>query len=330
MKRIIIALAAVMSLLLLGCSAKSSGYMADTAASSNTTTYSKGEEAYQDYGLTEAPAASAEPQQEAGTASPADMYGGRKIIRNYDISLTTDSFDEDMVLIDQRLAEYGGYAQNSYVEGKKPEAYGETGRTASLTLRVPAEQADAFLEGIKALGTVSYLHDYTDDITDAYYDVDTRLEILKIQLDRLKSILVKTDNLADVIALEERISEVMLEIEELTGTLKKYDALISYATVSVTLREKSLISGPAAEKTTGERISEGFTDTLYGVGTFFVDFFVWFVSALPVLVILAIIAVAVVLIVRRCRRRKANKKAAAAQNSPQKQDIPQNFYKPQD
>lgn len=246
------------------------------------------------------------------TVDAGDVYGGRKIIRNYDLTIQTDDFDAVYGAINERLAQYGGYAENSYIDGKKPEAYGDSGRTASLTLRIPADKADEFITGVKGMGTLTSSHDYIDDITDEYYDVDTRLEVLNIQLDRLENILVQTDNLADVIALEDKIGEVMLEIEQLTGTLKKYDSLVDYTTVSIMLNEKSLIAGPAAEQTAGQRISEGFTDSLYGVGTFFTDLFVWLVSALPVIIVLAVVAAAVLLIVRASIKRRAKAQAKAA------------------
>ena len=248
-----------------------------------------------------------------------DMYGGRKIIRNYDISLATNTFDDDLAYINAKLSELGGYVLSSSLSGSKPEAYGDSGRSLSMTLRVPAEKASDFVSGVQQLGKVDYIHDYTDDVTDQYFDVDTRLAVLKDQLERLRAIMVETDNLADIITLEERISEVMLQIEELTGTLKRYDALIAYTTIDISINERNAISGPADTKGTGERISEGFTDTLNGVATFFVNFFVWFVSSLPVLIILAAITVAVVFIVKHAVKKNRAKKAQlyAAQQQQQ-------------
>ena len=248
-----------------------------------------------------------------------DMYGGRKIIRHYDISLATNTFDDDLAYINAKLSELGGYVLSSSLSGSKPEAYGDSGRSLSMTLRVPAEKASDFVSGVQQLGKVDYIHDYTDDVTDQYFDVDTRLAVLKDQLERLRAIMVETDNLADIITLEERISEVMLQIEELTGTLKRYDALIAYTTIDLSINERNAISGPADTKGTGERISEGFTDTLNGVATFFVNFFVWFVSSLPVLIILAAITVAVVFIVKHAVKKNRAKKAQlyAAQQQQQ-------------
>ena len=252
---------------------------------------------------------------ESLTVSAGDVYAGRKIIRNYDISLDTDKFDENMDYINTKVSELGGYVLSSNLYGSKPEAYGDAGRSIDMTIRIPAEKAGEFVSGVETLGQINYVRDYTDDITDEYYDTDTRLAVLQEQLERLRAIMVETDNLADVIALEDRISEVMLQIETLTGTLKRYDALIDYTTVNLSVSERNAITGPAATKTTADRISEGFTDTLNGVGVFFVNFFVWFVSSLPVIVIAAIVVVIIVIIVRAATKKRSKKKAEAKEET---------------
>ena len=325
-KKLMIAmLSAAMALMLCfaGCSTNSKGMpedydyavTEDVAYTERAEAQAPGAATAYEYGLD----TSAYADMDKAKLNTGDMYGGRKIIRNYDISLATNTFDDDLAYINAKLSELGGYVLSSSLSGSKPEAYGDSGRSLSMTLRVPAEKASDFVSGVQQLGKVDYIHDYTDDVTDQYFDVDTRLAVLKDQLERLRAIMVETDNLADIITLEERISEVMLQIEELTGTLKRYDALIAYTTIDLSINERNAISGPADTKGTGERISEGFTDTLNGVATFFVNFFVWFVSSLPVLIILAAITVAVVFIVKHAVKKNRAKKAQlyAAQQQQQ-------------
>ena len=325
-KKLMIAmLSAAMALMLCfaGCSSNSKGMpdgynyavTEDAAYTEPAEAPAPGAATAYEYGLD----TSAYADMDKAKLNTGDMYGGRKIIRNYDISLATNTFDDDLAYINAKLSELGGYVLSSSLSGSKPEAYGDSGRSLSMTLRVPAEKASDFVSGVQQLGKVDYIHDYTDDVTDQYFDADTRLAVLKDQLERLRAIMVETDNLADIITLEERISEVMLQIEELTGTLKRYDALIAYTTIDLSINERNAISGPADTKGTGERISEGFTDTLNGVATFFVNFFVWFVSSLPVLIILAAITVAVVFIVKHAVKKNRAKKAQlyAAQQQQQ-------------
>lgn len=340
-KKLMIAmLSAAMALMLCfaGCSSNSKGMpdgynyavTEDAAYTEPAEAPAPGAATAYEYGLD----TSAYADMDKAKLNTGDMYGGRKIIRNYDISLATNTFDDDLAYINAKLSEFGGYVLSSSLSGSKPEAYGDSGRSLSMTLRVPAEKASDFVSGVQQFGKVDYIHDYTDDVTDQYFDVDTRLAVLKDQLERLRAIMVETDNLADIITLEERISEVMLQIEELTGTLKRYDALIAYTTIDLSINERNAISGPADTKGTGERISEGFTDTLNGVATFFVNFFVWFVSSLPVLIILAAITVAVVFIVKHAVKKNRAKKAQlyAAQQQQQQayyQQQQQAYYQQQ-
>lgn len=314
----VISAALMLCLAFTGCSGRSSSYDC-YAATDASTSYMPSENAEVEYVEDYASAAAASDSDvslsynaytnSTSTAeSSEDMYAGRKIIRNYDISLTTSAFDDDTAYINSRISEFGGYVLESSLSGSKPEAYGDAGRYLEMTIRIPAEKASDFVSGVETLGKINYIRDYTDDITDEYYDADTRLAVLKEQLERLRAIMVETDDLSDIIELENRISEVMLEIESLTGTLKRYDALIDYTTVYLFITERNAITGPANEQTTAERISDGFTSTLNGVGVFFVNFFVWFVSSLPVIVIVAIAAALIMIIVRAAVKKHGKKK----------------------
>ena len=228
MKRRTGLMAAMLALLLLfaGCAAnKNNATSSDESMSERPqmAVEGSGEAAYDaSYGL------SASPEEVKQADDAQALYGGRKVIVTYDIRLETDGFDALIAALKERLTAMGGYVQNSYIDGKEPEFYGDSGRTATLSLRVPAEKAEAFFSDLKTMGNVQSERVYTDDVTTAYFDKETRLSVLNTQLERLENILVQTDNLADVLALEEEIARVMLEIESLTGELRRYDALIEY------------------------------------------------------------------------------------------------------
>lgn len=236
-------------------------------------------------------------------APVAGQYGGHKVIATYSLEMTTNAFDEHYSLLLKKAEELGGYVQAGNVWGTKPEAYDDSGRRAELTFRIPAEKAEAFVAYAGGTGEVTHNSKSTEDVTLDYYDNETRLEVLRTQLDRLKSILVETDNLADIIELEQAIADVTLEIEQLTTQLRRYDDLIDYSTVSVFMYEERLLTGPAATKSVGQRINEGFLSNLSGVGVFFTNFFVWLVSALPVLLVLAAAGLLVYWIIRRIIRK---------------------------
>ena len=61
--------------------------------------------------------------------------------------------------------------------------------------------------------------------------------------------------MADIITIESAISDTEYEIESLSGTLRHYDALVDYATVSLTLSETyKLDENEGAPLTFGARI----------------------------------------------------------------------------
>ncbi len=220
-------------------------------------------------------------------------YGGRKIIRTLSLELLTNKFEEHLALIEKDTQTAGGYVQNSYVYGTKPEAAGDPGRSANFTLRIPVKQVDAFVSAAANYGTLISQNEDTEDVTDNYFDIETRLEVNRTTLERLKSILVKTNNLSDIIELEREIARVTVEIEDLTTRLRKYDGLIEYATVNIMLQEERMAIGPAAKTPFGRRVSEGFTETLSDVGNFLENLAVFLIAGLPVILPIALIALLV-------------------------------------
>ena len=81
----------------------------------------------------------------------------------------------------------------------------------------------------------------TDDVTKAYFDTDARMKNLQLEEARLQQILdLKTGRLSDVLAVERELARVRQQIEEMQGTLKYYDTMVQYATVSIALSEKDL------------------------------------------------------------------------------------------
>lgn len=245
----------------------------------------------------------------AGTPNPAPseqlespQYGGRKIIRTLSIELRTNEFDKQVAALKNDVQKAGGYVQDSNVYGTKPEVAGDAGRNCYFSVRIPAEQADAFMAAAAEYGTVLSQNESTQDVTDSYFDIETRLEVSRTSLQRLKDILVKTNNLADIIALEQEISSVTYDIESLTSNLRKYDGMIEYATINVTINEEGMKIGPAAKTPFGQRVVDGFTETASDVGNFIEDLAVFVLAGTPVFIPLVAI---ILFIVWLCKRRRA-------------------------
>jgi len=99
-------------------------------------------------------------------------------------------------------------------------------------------------------------------VGEAYYDSEARLATQRTKLERLQKLLEEAAGLEDIILLEQALSETELQIEYLTGDLRRYDSLIGYSTVNITL-------GEVYRLTTDEEVVQSFPQRLaaaFGTG----------------------------------------------------------------
>lgn len=249
-------------------------------------------------------------------------YGGHKIIKNAYLSLETENFDDVVEHITERAGQMGGYISSSNISGRKPENYQDSGRYASIELRIPQEKMEAFLTDAKGVADVINEQTGGQDITSDYFDTESHLKVLTTQRERILALLEKADKMEDIIALETELSRLNYEIESLTTNLKRWDDLVAYSTVNVDVSEipPASAAASASEKDIGTRMSNGFVRTLSGLKVFFENFAVVVVVLSPVLVIIAAIVLITLWIVRRKKRRKAKKmQDNGPANMPEKQ-----------
>lgn len=305
MKRMVsLLLTLVLALLLAGCGGNAAA-AADSAAAPrdngsgywNTTadTDSISEDQNMAYEAEE-PGASAYNDSKAQSDRPA-----KKVYTGY-MEMQTLDFDKASGDIDALVKELGGYFQQSSVSNRGNSGY----RYGSYTIRIPSAQFDTFLQKAGTLCHLVYSSTGTDDVSETYYDTEARLETARIKLERLQALLAKATSMDDIITIESAISETEWDIENLSGTLRRYDALVDYATIDVELSEVYKLSGQDEAVTTfGGRLGQSFVNGLRAVGSALEDFAVWLAYSW---VWLLVIAAVIVVIVRVMRRKSGGKK----------------------
>lgn len=250
-----------------------------------------------------------------GAASPTEIKVTnvesveRKMIENISLDLETLEFDKTASEIINLINKYNGYIQNSSVNGTGlREQYKYNTRTGRYTLRIPVEHYSMFVEEIKALGNVVYENAYRDDVTNQYVDIDSRLRTLKVQEERLLSILEKVEELKEIVELEKALADVRYEIETYTTNMRTLDNLVSYATVSINLREvveETIVQQPP--KTIGDKIVKAFTNSINNLKEISINLIIAIVALIPFLIILAFILFFIIYIIRRIRRANIRK-----------------------
>ena len=103
-------------------------------------------------------------------------------------------------------------------------------------IKLPVEKANDFITYIKTLGIVKSENSSTSDVIEQYQDNKNRLENLYIRRDRLRQMMkVKTEKLADIIAVDRELSNVQLEIERLEKNNQTIDRNVEYSTLNLSV-----------------------------------------------------------------------------------------------
>ncbi|MDE7244959.1 MAG: DUF4349 domain-containing protein, partial [Oscillospiraceae bacterium] len=184
----------------------------------------------------------------------SSLPANTKIILSAEIALETTEFDTAEPSLSQLVADAGGWFESRSVY------QGGGYRRLRATVRIPAAEFRTFLDQAGELAHVTNRDEYAEDVSEAYYDNESRLATQRTKLERLQLLLSQAGLMEDIISLESAISETELEIEHLTGSLRKYDSLVGYSTITLSLQEVYRLSGDEEPAVTfGQRMSAAFS-----------------------------------------------------------------------
>ena len=297
-------LALVLVLTLAGCGAASGDTATSESADAATTesTVDSGEGMNGSMAL--APMESEETQESGGTE---DRIQNAKLIYTADVTAETTAFDQCAAELETAVEAMGGYFQQADLYN------GSSGyRSASYIIRIPSDQFQLFLDRVGDLSHVVRQSKSSEDISEQYYDTESRLVTQQTKLERLQALLAQAETMEDIITIESAISETELAIEQLTGTLRSYDSLVDYSTVYLSLEEvyqlsdtQEPVQGFASRMGAAFRSGwNGFVDVLEGLAVLLA--YIW----VPVVVL----AVGGVIAWRVIRRRRARESAAQTED----------------
>ena len=241
--------------------------------------------------------------------SAAAPEGESKMVYRARLELETLDYEAAEQAICDLVSACGGYFENRSVLGAS-SGY----RSADFTVRVPQEQYETFCARVGEACQVTYLSSSAENITEAYYDTSARLETARIKLARLQALLAEAESMADIITIEGAISETEYTIESLSGTLRHYDALVDYATVTLSLCEVYRLSGTqSAPLGFFERLGNALQSGARNAGAALEELVI---GRAGMWVALVAAAAAAVVIVRILRRRAAAKKGGETPPEP--------------
>ena len=242
----------------------------------------------------------------------------RKIIRKANVTIEVDNFDEAYSRINTIILGIGFVAESNintdrvYVNKEQKLV-----KRGTIVIRVDRAKFDKVFGDVKGLGTVLYENCGSEDVTEKYFDVDSRLNLLRLEQERIMQYLRKLEDPDAIFKTESRLTDIRHEMESLTVTLRKLDDLVDLSTITINMNEKRPDSGPVEPvkpMSYGERLLKNFLDSVKGAANFCGELIIIIVQALPVLILIGLFIMLVLFIYRKIAKIKYGIKSSSLKN----------------
>lgn len=188
------------------------------------------------------PAADAGGSGGAVGPSDASRAATRRQIRRAEVDLAVDEPEQVPTAADAAVtlaAELDGV-----VDGDR-RTFGDDAR-ADLVLRVPPEQLETAISKLGTIGRVTASNLSTDDVSDAYTDLETRIANLEASVERVRDLLDDAQDVVAVAAIENELRTRELELETAKGQLRALTGETDLATITLTIRTEAASASESA------------------------------------------------------------------------------------
>jgi hypothetical protein len=160
-----------------------------------------------------------------------------KIIRDGRVELRIDqgSFGSSAGQIRAIAADLGGYVASgeTYIEETTDERYA----VGWYTIRIPSDRFDDAVNRIEQLGDPVSASLTSQDVTEEYVDLEARLNYWREQEQFYTRLMDEATSIDDLVTLQTRMQEVLLNIEQAEGRLRYLDSRTQFASLTVGLTE---------------------------------------------------------------------------------------------
>lgn len=205
----------------------------------------------------------ASPQQTSDFV-PGENTLDRMVIKTACITIEVSKYDEAFISVQKIAADLDGFISSSMISsGDRRHPSGR------VTVRVSSKKFDETFQRIKKIATNVENEEISgSDVTEEFYDVSARLENKQKAEKRYQEILKVAKKAKEVLEIEEAITGVREEIEQLMARKHYLSDQTKLSTINVSMHEPypafvSEKQGFWSKITTGTRAGfDGFTDTV--------------------------------------------------------------------
>lgn len=245
-------------------------------------------------------------QTENDNTETATDQDSLKLVYTAYATLESQDFDSTVETLKNAVEENGGYFSSSSLDRGSLYYSDSYTRTASYTIRIPSENYSSFTDGLNSIAHEVSFSETVDDIGQDYYQTEVHLKTLNAEHDRLLELMEQTTDTESLISIEQALADCEYEIELYSSDLERYDDLVDYSTVYITLEEVLTLTENSPEpQSYGERIGYHFSNGLSSFLSGLSSLFLWIVGHIFQLLIAAVIIVILAVLALRRRKRKA-------------------------
>lgn len=233
------------------------------------------------------------------------MPANQKLIRKVYMDAETEDLDTLLGQVEQRIAQLGGYVESREIYNGSSR--NTRSRYGDMTIRIPADKLDQFVNQVQEVSNITSLRETTDDVTLSYVATESRIKALQTEEARLLELLAQAENMNDLLTIESRLTEVRTALEQVQSQLRVYDNQVNYGTIYLTaheVEEYTQVEEPEKESFF-ERIGNGFVRSLKGLWTLLKEVVIFLVVYLPYWVLIGL-GVFVTRKIQKIRRKKEN------------------------
>jgi len=287
MKRLALLVLLVLSLAVAACSSGSSESASEGGGASTV-----GETA-----VGGAEPAGKEPSRMAATKDSTGWSAvsviGPRIVRTASLrlSIAHGRFDEAVQSAGSIATSDGGFVASSS-ESRNGKGHGTSG---TLVLRVRSDRCDDAMTRLSDLGRVTGREESGQDVSAEFVDLQARRRHLEAVEAQLLKLLEQADSVPAALAVQSKLDDVQLALEETRGQLRYLDDQTSFATITLSLVERA----PLGSGGDGGGVLDAWADGAHAFGRVTAATFVFMATIAPVLILLGAVAFAGRYAVRR-------------------------------
>ena len=164
--------------------------------------------------------------KDAGSGPSYEGEYERKLIKTGNVSLEVKSLSDAEAKITDWAKALGGYITNA-----NTWEYG-----ANFTVRVPSARFDDAMVQVGDFGRVTNRSVNSDDVSDNYYDLQSRLETKYVLRDKLTGYLSQAKDIKDLLEIERQLNSVIEDIESTERRFKRLSGQVDYSTIYINMQ----------------------------------------------------------------------------------------------